>query len=506
MKLCKVVTLFLGFLFLVFQVTGFAQAGSSSISIPIKVTDDEDIDLYPEVSPDGKQVVFESTKNTINGYGRNFEIIIVDEKGQLSRMTTDSADENNPSWMNNNKGLVFDSNRNKKRGLWIKSLVAGGEIRFHPANTLDFDANCNLKENKIVFTAIDNKSKILMERDGMRWRKFRLESKMPYIWISSIDGLDAMKLVRGINPRWSPDGKKIVYASIINGDYEIFTINADGSEKKQLTFRHCTNIEPAWSPDGEYIAFTSLWERNWDIWMMKADGNNPRRITRDDKFDGGPSWGRDGYIFFHTDRAGHWDIWKVKPAGYEVAAWVEDQDEDGIKNEVDKCPEQPEDKDNFEDSDGCPDTDNDKDGIEDSADNCPNEPETKNEFKDNDGCPDEIPIPMKQVLHGLKFNQGSDKIPPEAHSILINLVNTLKKATSVRVEIRGYTESRGNKRSNIKISQKRADAVRAFLISNGLEPHRIVAKGYGPADPIASNYTKMGREQNRRIEVWRINQ
>lgn len=340
----------------------------------------------------------------------------------------------------------------------------------------------------------------------MRWRKFRLESKMPYIWISGIDGMDAMKLVRGINPKWSPDGEKIVYASLVNGDYEIFTIKADGSEKKQLTFRRSTNVEPTWSPDGEYIAFTSLWERNWDIWMMKADGSNQKRITRDEKFDGGPSWGRDGTIFFHTNRSGNWDIWKVKPAGYEVAVWVYDQDEDGINNEVDKCPEEAEDKDNFEDMDGCPDKDNDKDGIDDAVDECDNEPETKNGYKDEDGCPDEIPIPKKQILHGLKFKKGSYKIPPEAHSILINLANTLKKATSVRIEVRGYTDSRSNKRASISLSQKRADSVRAFLISNGLDSQRVIAKGYGPADPIGSNYTKIGREQNNRIEIRRINQ
>src|SRR5207248_10527593 len=65
-----------------------------------------------------------------------------------------------------------------------------------------------------------------------------------------------------------------------------------------------------------------------------------------------------------------------------------DNDHDGIPDAADKCPLCPEDKDGFEDADGCPDVDNDKDGIPDSLDACPNEPETINGFKDDDGCPD----------------------------------------------------------------------------------------------------------------------
>ena len=65
-----------------------------------------------------------------------------------------------------------------------------------------------------------------------------------------------------------------------------------------------------------------------------------------------------------------------------------DRDRDGILDDVDKCPDQPEDKDGFEDEDGCPEPDNDKDGLADTSDKCPNEPEDKDKFEDEDGCPD----------------------------------------------------------------------------------------------------------------------
>ncbi len=65
-----------------------------------------------------------------------------------------------------------------------------------------------------------------------------------------------------------------------------------------------------------------------------------------------------------------------------------DNDNDGLADRVDRCPDDPEDKDNFEDDDGCPDPDNDKDGLADTTDKCPNDPEDKDSFEDDDGCPD----------------------------------------------------------------------------------------------------------------------
>ncbi|HZS41305.1 MAG TPA: OmpA family protein [Polyangia bacterium] len=78
--------------------------------------------------------------------------------------------------------------------------------------------------------------------------------------------------------------------------------------------------------------------------------------------------------------------------GFIFEPSIGDRDGDGIKDDVDKCPDDPEDFDDFEDEDGCPDPDNDRDGIPDKDDKCPNEPETKNGFEDEDGCPDSLDL------------------------------------------------------------------------------------------------------------------
>ena len=75
----------------------------------------------------------------------------------------------------------------------------------------------------------------------------------------------------------------------------------------------------------------------------------------------------------------------------------------------------------------------------------------------------------------------------------------------VKVEIRGYTDSVGSWELNLKLSQRRADSVRTYLVNSGIQDERFLAKGYGEADPIASNKTAGGRAENRRIEFHRMN-
>ncbi len=191
-----------------------------------------------------------------------------------------------------------------------------------------------------------------------------------------------------------------------------------------------------------------------------------------------------------------------------------DNDRDGVADSVDKCPNEPEDLDGFQDKDGCPDSDNDKDGILDLKDKCPDLPETFNGYLDEDGCPDTVvkpPEPVKkepdfprqQILQGLEFRTGKAEILFESYQILDRLAKSLKEYPELEIEIRGYTDSMGKSNTNIQLSQMRAEAVRRYLINQGIEIQRIRAMGFGPSNPIGDNRTAAGRAMNRRIEVIR---
>jgi OOP family OmpA-OmpF porin len=182
---------------------------------------------------------------------------------------------------------------------------------------------------------------------------------------------------------------------------------------------------------------------------------------------------------------------------------VGDADKDGIPDDKDKCPTEAEDKDGFEDDDGCPDPDNDKDGIADANDKCPNEPETKNGYQDEDGCPDEVPAAVKKftgVVKGITFRRNSADIKASSFPLLKEAIKTFKDYPQLRVEISGHTSNEGRREFNVKLSKKRAEAVKAFLTSAGIDESRVFTVGYGPDKPIEDNSTKAGQEKNRRIE------
>ena len=185
---------------------------------------------------------------------------------------------------------------------------------------------------------------------------------------------------------------------------------------------------------------------------------------------------------------------------------VLDRDGDGILDDVDKCPDDPEDKDGFEDEDGCPDLDNDKDGIPDVEDKCPNVagPPDSPQGK---GCPrkyklvkinrEKKRIEIKQKVH---FASGKHRILSKSFQLLQDVALVLKDFPKMEVSVEGHTDSQGSDGYNQGLSERRANAVRDFLIKEGLDSSRLKSLGYGEAKPIASNRTRRGREANRRVE------
>ena len=191
-----------------------------------------------------------------------------------------------------------------------------------------------------------------------------------------------------------------------------------------------------------------------------------------------------------------------------------DTDGDGILDPVDKCPKQAEDKDGFEDTDGCPDYDNDVDGIKDIADGCPGSDstvaagivtkETFNGFEDVDGCPDEVAISKKPMKLNVYFESGSARLKRNSYTALDDLVTKMTEDEEAKIIVDGFTDSKGSFQSNERLSKRRANAVRTYLIKKGgISADRVKAVGMGEKNPVAENDTAEGRELNRRIEIRR---
>jgi OOP family OmpA-OmpF porin len=180
-----------------------------------------------------------------------------------------------------------------------------------------------------------------------------------------------------------------------------------------------------------------------------------------------------------------------------------DNDGDGILDARDECPMKPEDDDGFEDKDGCPDLDNDLDGLLDVDDQCPNAPENFNSYLDTDGCPDEIPDDLREfagAIPAIQFELGSARLKRSALPLLRKAARALQRYSDLRVEIQGHASSDGDDDANMALSQGRVESVREFLIVQGIDPDRLIARGYGETKPIADNLTEVGRRANRRVE------
>ena len=221
----------------------------------------------------------------------------------------------------------------------------------------------------------------------------------------------------------------------------------------------------------------------------KHDGVDQCVKEPGDREDGCPDSDGDGFIDSEDDCP---DESGIAPDGCPDP----DPDRDLILGAADQCP-----KVAGVPPDGCPDSD--EDGISDRVDRCPNKPETRNGFQDKDGCPDELPKEVKRfvgVIQGITFANGRARIRPRSFRQLDRAAEVLKTYPELRLEISGHTDSTGSADLNARLSRARADAVKTYLVSQGIDASRLTTKGFGPSQPVATNRTAAGRARNRRIE------
>lgn len=143
------------------------------------------------------------------------------------------------------------------------------------------------------------------------------------------------------------------------------------------------------------------------------------------------------------------------------------------------------------------DLDSDGDGVLDSLDKCPNTP--KGVKVDSSGCP--IPIPEKVSITLLvEFDFDKTEVKPRYHGDIEKVANFLKAYPNTNAELEGHADSKGSDEYNMKLSRKRAESVKKYLVNNfGIDSARLTAVGYGESQPVATNDTKEGRQRNRRV-------
>ena len=208
--------------------------------------------------------------------------------------------------------------------------------------------------------------------------------------------------------------------------------------------------------------------------------------------------GQDAFIDYRFNLGLLWGLGSAPAAAPAAAAAprVVDSDGDGLSDAADRCPSQA-----APTADGCPApvarTDADGDGVSDGDDSCPG---TLAGLKvDERGCAVQTEQ-QSVVLKGVTFLPGSTTLTNEAKAVLDPAAAALMGQQDLKVEIGGHTDAQGSDAANQKLSQRRADSVRQYLVSKGVAADRLTAKGYGEAQPVATNDTPAGRAENRRVE------
>lgn len=177
-----------------------------------------------------------------------------------------------------------------------------------------------------------------------------------------------------------------------------------------------------------------------------------------------------------------------------------DADQDGVPDERDACPE----VEGLPTLRGCPERDSDGDTVPDQRDNCPREPGAA----DNQGCspkqkqlilirPDRL-----ELRERITFDSGTANLQARSLPVLDNVARVLLVHPELTpVVVASHTDNRGDPEASRALSLARAEAVRTYLVAQGVPADRLDAQGYGPDRPVASNETSQGREANRRVEL-----
>jgi outer membrane protein OmpA-like peptidoglycan-associated protein len=207
---------------------------------------------------------------------------------------------------------------------------------------------------------------------------------------------------------------------------------------------------------------------------------------------------RDGVVDARDRCAGTTPGTAVDGAG---CALPTDSDQDGVADPSDRCMGTP--AGTRVDVSGCPvESDTDGDAVVDSRDRCPATP--AGTTVDGTGCPPLFERARTVTLRGVTFQSGRAELTASSLAVLDKVAAQLLESPEVRIEVAGHTDAVGTRTGNIRLSLQRAEAVRAYLVSQGVTTDRLVARGYGPDQPAGSNATPDGRAMNRRVELRRV--
>ncbi len=418
--------------------------------------------------------------------------------------------------VSDNDNLDYNSKFGWGAGAWL-NIPLGKVVSFEPQfmyNSLKFETDAGaafLKDTKVSYFSVPVLLKFHLGD------KFALTAGPQFDFVSSVDddnnrytkdSLEKSGIALNVGAELFPHGRVTPFARYIHG-------------LKNIDNRGNAN------PGGEYFNQNIQVGLKLKLFgkLIPADSDGDGVIDKNDECPSVAGLERyKGCPIPDTDKDGINDEEDKCPTEAGLPKYggcpIPDTDKDGVNDEEDKCIDVP----GIAKYNGCPIPDTDKDGVNDEEDKCPNEaglvryqgcppPDRDNDGvnDDEDRCPD-LAGPAENggcpTLEASKFNANAVQFVTGSANLTATGRKELDKAARIlneqypqlKVQIAGHTDNTGKAESNQALSEKRAAAVKAYLVKKGIADDRLTTIGYGQDQPVADNGTAAGRTQNRRVE------
>jgi TolB protein len=263
---------------------------------PARITADGGFKQHLRYSPDGKSILL----TRIHQGKMALWVMNADGTGPKRLLPDEDAPHFDGCWSPDGKQIVY-----------VHDRLQGTDGKFQ-INAVDSDGS----NVRVVVPHKAFEESPRWSRDGKRLLFVSTRDGNPELYAADADGKNVTRLTSEVaadhQPDWSPDGKSIAFTSGRAGNFEVYVMNADGTGVKRLTDHPAIDAWPVWSPDGKKIAFASNRDGNFEVYVMNADGSGLTNLTRHEAQDNFPEWSPDGKkIAFVSDRDGGSDVYVI---------------------------------------------------------------------------------------------------------------------------------------------------------------------------------------------------